>query len=100
MGPGGRLAVERAGLAAIRPDPIEYIRPHSPTRRIAPMKPIALYSTCSACDGHGRIPGQTDGPRTELCPECRGAGFVPTKDGRAILGLLRAARMEGLLPED
>jgi hypothetical protein len=63
------------------------------------MKPIADYSTCSACGGHGRIPGRPDGPRTELCPESRGAGFDPTKDGRAIIGLVRAAKVEGLLPE-
>jgi hypothetical protein len=62
------------------------------------MKPVALYSTCAACAGHGRIATDPDGPRSVVCPKCRGAGTTPTEDGKAIIGLVRAARVEGLLP--
>jgi DnaJ-class molecular chaperone len=63
------------------------------------MKRIALFATCAACDGHGRVPGQPGGPRMEVCGECRGKGFLPTQEGRAIIGLVKTAKVRGLLPE-
>jgi hypothetical protein len=67
--------------------------------RVPGMKQIALYALCAACDGHGRVPDRPNGPRTEICPDCRGKGFVPTEEGRTVIGLVRAAKVEGLLPE-
>ncbi len=63
------------------------------------MKSVALYTTCPACDGHGRIPERPGGPRTNLCPECRGMGFTTTEEGRAIIDLVDVAKLRGLLPD-
>jgi DnaJ-class molecular chaperone len=63
------------------------------------LRRIALYTNCPTCEGHGRVADRHDGPRTELCPECRGTGLVATEDGKAIIGLVRAAGAEDMLPE-
>ncbi len=63
------------------------------------MKPVSVDSNCDACKGHGRIPEQPEGPRAVYCLQCRGAEFLPTEDGKAIIGLVRAAKVERLLPE-
>jgi len=63
------------------------------------MKRIVLYATCIVCDGHGRVAAQPGDARTMICGDCRGKGFLPTKDGRAIIGLVKIAKVEGLLPE-
>jgi hypothetical protein len=61
------------------------------------MKPVELYVCCAACLGHDRVPERPLGPRTQLCPTCRGKGLMPTEDGRIILGLLKA--VEGHAPD-
>lgn len=34
-----------------------------------------------------------------MCPSCGGKGFLPTQEGETIVGLLRAVKLEDLLPE-
>lgn len=63
------------------------------------MQPIAVYATCPWCEGHGRIALQPGGARTETCTECRGLGFVSTTEGRAIIGLIKIAGLDELLPD-
>jgi hypothetical protein len=63
------------------------------------MKRIPLYTNCARCGGHGRVPESLGTPRTAICPCCRGKGLLPTEEGRAIIGLLRAAKLDELLPE-
>ena len=63
------------------------------------MKRVSIYTACPACEGHGRIPARPGGARTQLCPTCCGKGLTLTGEGVAITGLLKAAGLEGLLPE-
>jgi DnaJ-class molecular chaperone len=67
--------------------------------RVHEMKQIAFYTHCATCDGHGRVPSPPNGPRTALCPKCRGKGFLTTEEGQAIIDLVKVAKVEGLLPE-
>lgn len=60
---------------------------------------MTLYSNCDVCKGHGRVPEQLEGLRTQLCPDCQGMGQKLTEDSRTIIGLVRAAEVEGMLPE-
>jgi DnaJ-class molecular chaperone len=64
------------------------------------MKPVSFFTACPRCGGHGRIARFPDGPRSELCPACRGKGIVPTAEGRDIMGLLKAAGMGELMPDE
>ena len=64
------------------------------------MKPVPLYATCRACEGHGRLAAQPGGPRTQLCAECRGKGRITTADGRSIMDLLRPSGLMDLAPDE
>ena len=63
------------------------------------MERVALDSACPACEGHGRIPARPGAARTVLCPACRGKGLALTGEGEVITGLLKAAGLDGLMPE-
>ena len=62
------------------------------------MTPVALYTPCEACAGHGCVRQRLEGERTVLCPACGGIGFVPTAEGRTIIGLIQVAGQRELLP--
>jgi hypothetical protein len=54
------------------------------------MRTVEIYACCAGCLGHGWVPEEPMGPRTQPCPACHGMGLMPTEDGRIILGLLKA----------
>lgn len=64
------------------------------------MERVRLYGICAACEGHGRLAPDPSGSRTELCPKCRGKGLAPTREGRSIVALLKAAGAMELLDGD
>ena len=62
------------------------------------MVPVRLYSTCNVCGGRGHEAHHAEGRRADTCPLCHGLGSVLTEEGNMIAGLVKAAKLEGMLP--
>ena len=71
------------------------------------MKTVDLYADCPACHGQGELYDRDFRPSLDLgqhvvltprytCGRCGGKGVVLSEPGRTILGLVRAAGVEGI----
>jgi DnaJ-class molecular chaperone len=50
------------------------------------LSSVDLESLCERCNGEGETERRTG---FEICPDCNGAGFVPTPAGEKIIDLMR-----------
>lgn len=48
---------------------------------------VVLAVRCPECRGEGLA--RSEGPEAAGCPLCAGAGLAPTREGRAVLDLVR-----------
>ncbi|WP_165253546.1 hypothetical protein [Paludisphaera soli] len=64
------------------------------------MEPVSIYAICPACEGHGRVRAGAGQSRTAVCGRCRGKGRVASRDGEAIVELLRLTGLMELKPEE
>jgi hypothetical protein len=74
------------------------------------MRFVELHADCPCCHGQCEVPDRDFRPGRDLgqqivltpkvaCPLCRRRGVVETREGRDILGMVRAVGLDGLLPE-
>jgi len=55
---------------------------------------IVLAKLCPTCGGTGEI--QRNGRAVSNCPDCRGLGYLPTRDGRILMKFIKAFEIAGI----